>query len=193
MCKSHHHFASQHLNLELLLLPFDRTSNPSSQISLKTHPLTSNHKPLLSNLNHSFISSIRSFQSFFYFNQLFISIIRSFQSIVHFNHSFLSINRSFQSFVHFHHSFLSIKVREPSEVPDAPNWVSAEEGAAYGAALLAATGSGAFESVPSACKNIIQITGHTAPGKNVQTYEELYPIYRDLYPALSPILFNKLG
>lgn len=71
--------------------------------------------------------------------------------------------------------------------------VSAEEGAAYGAALLAATGAGAFESVPSACKNIIQITGHTAPGKNVQTYEELYPIYRDLYPALSPILFNKLG
>jgi xylulokinase len=64
--------------------------------------------------------------------------------------------------------------------------VNAEEGAAYGAAILAATGSGAFQSVESACDAIIQITGTTQPGKDQVVYEKLYPLYRDLYPALKP-------
>ncbi|MGB7872806.1 MAG: xylulokinase [Anaerolineales bacterium] len=64
--------------------------------------------------------------------------------------------------------------------------VNAEEGAAYGAALLAATGSGAFRSVESACNEIIQISGETSPGENQSVYENLYPLYRDLYPALKP-------
>ena len=64
--------------------------------------------------------------------------------------------------------------------------VNAEEGAAYGAALLAATGSGAFRSVESACDATIQITGSTQPGKDQNLYEKLYPLYRDLYPALKP-------
>lgn len=64
--------------------------------------------------------------------------------------------------------------------------VNAEEGAAYGAALLAATGSGAFRSVESACDEIIQISGETSPGENQSVYENLYPLYRDLYPALKP-------
>jgi xylulokinase len=64
--------------------------------------------------------------------------------------------------------------------------VNAEEGAAYGAALLAATGSGAFRSVESACDATIQITGSTQPGKDQHIYERLYPLYRDLYPALKP-------
>ena len=50
--------------------------------------------------------------------------------------------------------------------------VNAEEGAAYGAALLAATGSGAFRSVESACDATIQITGTTQPGKDQNVYEE---------------------
>ncbi|MBE2221999.1 MAG: xylulokinase [Anaerolineae bacterium] len=62
--------------------------------------------------------------------------------------------------------------------------VNATEGAAYGAALLAATGAGAFNSVEEACASIIQITGSTAPGENVAAYEKIYPLYRDLYPAL---------
>lgn len=69
--------------------------------------------------------------------------------------------------------------------------VNAEEGAAYGAALLAATGSGAFSSVEAACDATIQITGVTSPGKNRMVYENLYPLYRDLYPALKPT-FHKL-
>ena len=64
--------------------------------------------------------------------------------------------------------------------------VNAEEGAAYGAALLAATGSGAFRSVESACDATIQITGTTQPGKDQGVYEKLYPLYRGLYPALKP-------
>jgi xylulokinase len=64
--------------------------------------------------------------------------------------------------------------------------VNAEEGAAYGAALLAATGSGAFGSVESACDETIQITGSTSPGENQEVYEKLYPLYRGLYPALKP-------
>ncbi|MBN2146422.1 MAG: xylulokinase [Anaerolineales bacterium] len=64
--------------------------------------------------------------------------------------------------------------------------VSAKEGAAYGAALLAATGAGVFTSVPSACKEVIQITGRTTPSADTQLYEQLYPIYRGLYPALKP-------
>jgi len=62
--------------------------------------------------------------------------------------------------------------------------VNSEEGAAYGAALLAATGSGVFRSVESACKETIQITSVTSPGDDQEIYENLYPLYRDLYPAL---------
>jgi xylulokinase len=69
--------------------------------------------------------------------------------------------------------------------------VNADEGAAYGAALLAATGSGAFGSVESACDETIQITGSTSPGENQKVYEELYPLYRGLYPALKPT-FNSI-
>jgi xylulokinase len=64
--------------------------------------------------------------------------------------------------------------------------VNAEEGAAYGAALLAATGSGAFGSVASACDETIQITGSTSPGENQKVYQDLYLLYRGLYPALKP-------
>jgi xylulokinase len=70
--------------------------------------------------------------------------------------------------------------------------VNSEEGAAYGAALLAATGSGAFPSVEIACDATIQITGSVRPGKDQAVYEKLYPTYRALYPSLSP-QFNKLA
>src|SRR5215207_5885881 len=41
--------------------------------------------------------------------------------------------------------------------------VNTTEGAAYGAALLAGVGAGAWEDVPSACKACIKITGSTPP------------------------------
>jgi xylulokinase len=64
--------------------------------------------------------------------------------------------------------------------------VSSVEGAAYGAALLAATGAGVFKDVPAACTRAVQITGTVRPGPAKQAYEELYPLYRDLYPTLCP-------
>jgi xylulokinase len=70
--------------------------------------------------------------------------------------------------------------------------VSSEEGAAYGAALLAATGAGAFSDVPTACRQAIRITGQTEPGLDVSMYESLYPLYRELYPALRPT-FNAIA
>jgi xylulokinase len=70
--------------------------------------------------------------------------------------------------------------------------VSSEEGAAYGAALLSATGAGVFTSVEEACEKTIQITGSTSPGESVEFYNKLYPEYRVLYPALKPS-FHKVA
>jgi xylulokinase len=70
--------------------------------------------------------------------------------------------------------------------------VNTTEGAAYGAALLAGTGAGVFGSVESACEATIQITGKTSPGRDQDVYERLYPLYRDLYPALTPTFHAQL-
>jgi xylulokinase len=70
--------------------------------------------------------------------------------------------------------------------------VSSVEGSAFGAALLAAVGTGAFPNVQTACEKAIQVTGVTKPSANSAIYNELYPIYRDLYPSLST-QFNRLA
>ncbi len=63
--------------------------------------------------------------------------------------------------------------------------INAEEGPAYGAALLAATGAGEFRSVREACKAGIEITRTIRPtGKGKRRYAELYAEYVRLYPAL---------
>lgn len=62
--------------------------------------------------------------------------------------------------------------------------VNTTEGAAYGAALLAAVGAGLYATVEEACLATIQITGRTEPGPAVAAYAQLYPLYRALYPAL---------
>ncbi len=64
--------------------------------------------------------------------------------------------------------------------------VNTSEGAAYGAALLAATGTGAFASVEAACAATVHPTASTSPSPASDAYGELYPLYRDLYPALRP-------
>jgi xylulokinase len=64
--------------------------------------------------------------------------------------------------------------------------VNTTEGAAYGAALLAATGAGVFPSVEAACDATIRTTSATAPGADREAYERIYPLYRGLYPALKP-------
>jgi xylulokinase len=64
--------------------------------------------------------------------------------------------------------------------------VNTTEGAAFGAALLAGVGAGVYENVPAACEATIQITGHTFPTQDTRTYQDYYPHYRALYPALAP-------
>ncbi|MGA9349383.1 MAG: xylulokinase [Anaerolineae bacterium] len=64
--------------------------------------------------------------------------------------------------------------------------VNVTEGAAYGAALLAGVGAGVYGSVAEACDTVIQMTGRTQPGPAVPVYEDYYPRYRALYPALAP-------
>ncbi|MCL7454018.1 MAG: xylulokinase [Anaerolineae bacterium] len=64
--------------------------------------------------------------------------------------------------------------------------VAVTEGAAYGAALLAAVGAGLYGSVPEACQAAIQVSGSTQPGPAATVYADYYPRYRALYPALAP-------
>ncbi len=71
--------------------------------------------------------------------------------------------------------------------------VNTTEGAAYGAALCAGVGAGAWPSVPAACAATIHITGSTAPDENVETYQKLYPGYQELYPALKPSFVRVAG
>ncbi len=71
--------------------------------------------------------------------------------------------------------------------------VTSTEGAAYGAALLGAVGAGAWSSVEEACDATISVTGRDEPvAEWTQAYDDLYPRYRELYPALKPT-FDALG
>jgi xylulokinase len=63
--------------------------------------------------------------------------------------------------------------------------INTAEGAAYGAALLAGVGAGAWEDVVSACRASVKITGSTQPDPTqVEVYQKAYGVYRELYPAL---------
>jgi xylulokinase len=63
--------------------------------------------------------------------------------------------------------------------------VNTSEGGAFGAALLAGVGAGAWPDVQTACASTIKITGSTHPDPiQMAAYRKAYPHYRDLYPAL---------
>ena len=63
-----------------------------------------------------------------------------------------------------------------------------QEGSAYGAALLAMVGTGAFASVASACRALIRETKLVAPRVDESAfYRDGHGIYRALYPALKPV------
>jgi len=66
--------------------------------------------------------------------------------------------------------------------------VAAEEGAAYGAAILAGVGAGAWASVDEACDAVVR-TAQRVPAKppNVAALGQAYQSYRRIYPALSHI------
>jgi xylulokinase len=63
--------------------------------------------------------------------------------------------------------------------------VNTTEGAAYGAALLAGVGAGAWTDVLSACKACVKITGSASPNAaDSELYRKSYSLYQELYPAL---------
>lgn len=63
--------------------------------------------------------------------------------------------------------------------------VNTQEGSAFGSAIMAAVGVGAYKDVVEACAVMVRKVDEVEPTtEGVQTYERLYPIFRDLYPAL---------
>ena len=66
--------------------------------------------------------------------------------------------------------------------------VAAEEGAAYGAAILAGVGAGVWPSVDEACDAIVRSSGVTpADPATVAIMKTRYAAYRRIYPALCAI------
>jgi xylulokinase len=63
--------------------------------------------------------------------------------------------------------------------------VAAEEGAAYGAAILAAVGARHFASVDEACDTVVHVASRVAPNPaDSALLQKSYATYRRLYPAL---------
>jgi len=70
--------------------------------------------------------------------------------------------------------------------------VEAEEGPAYGAALLAGVGAGVWPSVESACERAVRVAQRVAPeASRAARMKRQYAVYRQLYPALRGI-FHEL-
>jgi xylulokinase len=62
--------------------------------------------------------------------------------------------------------------------------VATAEGAAQGAAMLAAVGAGWFSDAGEASVAWLRLDPPTSPGADVDRYAEAYESYRTLYPAL---------
>ena len=70
--------------------------------------------------------------------------------------------------------------------------VEAEEGPAFGAALLAGVGTGVWPSVESACVKAVRVAERVSPDANrASRMNRQYDAYRKLYPALRDI-FHEL-
>jgi xylulokinase len=63
--------------------------------------------------------------------------------------------------------------------------INVEEGPAYGAALLAAVGGGAFKDVPEACGATIKVVKQTSVKSAAQKYyDNGFKVYQDIYRSL---------
>ncbi len=64
--------------------------------------------------------------------------------------------------------------------------INAQEGPAYGVAILAGVGTGVWKSVPEACRAVIRDTQKLRPRrKDAGLYARLHAQYQRLYPALA--------
>ncbi|MBY0508083.1 MAG: xylulokinase [Bryobacteraceae bacterium] len=71
--------------------------------------------------------------------------------------------------------------------------LASQEGSAYGAALLAAVGTGAYASVPEACAATIREVEVLEPkAHESRAYQRGYEVYKTLYPTLKP-LFGQMS
>jgi len=63
--------------------------------------------------------------------------------------------------------------------------LAVEQGPAFGVALLAAVGDGAYKSIEAACKATIKVAEETPTQRQaVKRYKELFPVYQQLYGQL---------
>ena len=66
--------------------------------------------------------------------------------------------------------------------------LATQEGSAYGAALLAMVGTGAYATVPEVCRAAIRETDSISPRPaEAAHYAAAHRVYRALYPALKPV------
>jgi xylulokinase len=66
--------------------------------------------------------------------------------------------------------------------------LNTQEGSAYGAALLAAVGTGAYATVPEVCRAVIKEVDSVTPRPHeAQLYARGHEVYRQLYPTLKPV------
>jgi len=63
---------------------------------------------------------------------------------------------------------------------------STSEGAAQGAAMLAAVGAGWYPTVQDASASTIELGDAITPSMDAARYADAYERYRELYPALAP-------
>ena len=68
---------------------------------------------------------------------------------------------------------------------------STTEGAALGAAELAAVGSGWFDDVATATEALVRIMPSASPGPASPAYADAHATYRELYPALAPVFHRQ--
>jgi len=67
--------------------------------------------------------------------------------------------------------------------------VDAEEGAAYGAAILAGVGVKTWSSVDEACQSVVRVAENLAPNaEDSLLLNTAYPVYRRIYPAMKSIV-----
>jgi xylulokinase len=66
--------------------------------------------------------------------------------------------------------------------------LESQEGSAYGAALLAVVGTGAYGSVEECCSVAIQEVEQISPdATTAKKYGEMHRVFQSIYPALKPI------
>lgn len=63
--------------------------------------------------------------------------------------------------------------------------INAQDGPAYGAAILAAVGCGVYSSVEEACRELVQVKEVINPNEdNSKRYDEVYSVFSKLYPSM---------